>query len=122
GPSPAPPGQIIGSAGPTTSGRMNPFLPTLLAAGLKGFIGKGYLDASVKQALRAHRAIYFGALGGTGALLAGSVRSARVLAFPELLTEAVHLLELEQFSAVVLCDTSGADLYAHALGQSSSET
>jgi fumarate hydratase subunit beta len=121
GPSPAPPGQIIGSAGPTTSGRMNPFLPTLLAQGLKGFIGKGYLDAVVKLALTKHRGVYFGAIGGTGALLAASVRAARVLAFPELLSEAVHLLELEQFPAVVLCDTFGTDLYAHTL-QNSSET
>jgi fumarate hydratase subunit beta len=116
GPSPARPGQVIGAAGPTTSGRMNPFLPALLANGLRGFIGKGYLDEPVKQALAAHRAVYFGAIGGTGALLSASIRSARVLAFPELLSEAVHLLELNRFPAVVLCDTRGGDLYARALG------
>jgi fumarate hydratase subunit beta len=115
GPSPARPGGIIGSAGPTTSGRMAPFLPSLLAAGLRGFIGKGYLDDTVKRALAAHRAVYFGAIGGTGALLSACITSAEVVAFPELLSEAVHLLKVERFPVVTLCDTHGADLYARVL-------
>jgi fumarate hydratase subunit beta len=115
GPSPALPGGVIGSAGPTTSGRMAPFLPALLAAGLRGFIGKGYLDDTVKRALAAHRAVYLGAIGGTGALLSASITSARVAAFPELLSEAVHLLRVERFPVVTLCDTHGADLYARVL-------
>jgi fumarate hydratase subunit beta len=114
GPSPAPPGLVIGSAGPTTTGRMNPFLPAFLDRGLRGFIGKGYLDPMVKQALVVHHGIYFGAIGGTGALLSGCIRSARVVAFPELMSEAIHLFELERFPVVVLCDTHGADLYARA--------
>ena len=115
GPSPARPGQVIGSAGPTTSERMNPFLPALLDRGLRGFIGKGYIDETVKQALVRHRAIYFGAIGGTGALLSSCITSARVLAFPELLSEAIHEFALERFPAVVLFDTCGNDLYANAV-------
>src|SRR5438874_9282293 len=107
GASPAPHGQVIGSAGPTTSGRMNPFLPTFLARGLRGFIGKGYLGEAVKAALLAHHGVYLGAVGGTGALLAGCIESARVVAFPELLSEAIQLLRLRRFPAVVLYDTGG---------------
>ncbi|MBI2927104.1 MAG: fumarate hydratase C-terminal domain-containing protein [Verrucomicrobia bacterium] len=114
GPSPARPGQVIGSAGPTTSGRMNPFLPAFLARELRGFIGKGYLGAAVKEALVAHRGVYFGAIGGTGALLSGCIESAQVVAFPELVSEAIHLLRLRRFPAVVLCDSHGGDLYARA--------
>jgi len=115
GPSPARPGQVIGSAGPTTSGRMNPFLPAFLARGLRGFIGKGYLGEAVKEALAAHHGVYLGAIGGTGALLSGCIESAQVVAFPELLSEAIHLLCLRRFPAVVLYDTCGGDLYEHAL-------
>ncbi len=114
GPSPARPGQVVGSTGPTTSGRMNPFVPTLLARGLRGFIGKGYLGQAVKEALVAHHGVYFGAIGGTGALLSGCIESAEVVAFPELLCEAIHLMKLKDFPAVVLCDTHGGDLYAQA--------
>ncbi len=121
GPSPPRPGAVIGSAGPTTSGRMAPFIPALLASGLRGFIGKGYLDATVKQALVAHRAVYFGAVGGTGALLSACVTSARVVAFPDLLSEAVYMLGLERFPAVVLCDTRGVDLYARVLDAASED-
>jgi fumarate hydratase subunit beta len=115
GPSPAPPGGVIGSAGPTTSGRMAPFLPALLAAGLRGFIGKGYLDDISKKALAAHRAIYFGAIGGTGALLSTCIAAAHAVAFPELLSETVYLFKLEQFPVVTLCDAHGGDLYARVL-------
>jgi len=119
GPSPAPPGGVIGSAGPTTSGRMVSFLPALLAAGLRGFIGKGYLDDASKKALIAHHAVYFGAIGGTGALLSSCITEAKVVAFPELLSEAVHVFKLENFPVVVLCDAHGGDLYSRALAGAS---
>jgi fumarate hydratase subunit beta len=115
GPSPARPGSVIGSAGPTTTGRMGPFLPALLAQGLRGFVGKGYIDATVKQSLVVHRGIYFGAIGGTGALLSACIKSSCIAAFPELMSEAVHLLKLERFPVVVLCDTKGDDLYARVV-------
>jgi fumarate hydratase subunit beta len=117
GPSPAKPGAVVGSAGPTTSGRMNPFMPTLLAQGLRGFIGKGYLSAEVKAALVRHQGVYLGAIGGTGALLALCIEEARVVAFPELLSEAIHLMRFRRFPAVVLNDSVGGDLYNTALAQ-----
>ena len=115
GPTPAKPGAVIGSAGPTTSGRMNPFLPMFLERGLRGFIGKGYLDQAVKAALVKQRGVYLGAIGGTGALLAERIEAAEVIAFPELLSEAVRRLRLKRFPVVVLHDTQGGDLYAQAL-------
>ena len=116
GPSPAHPGDVIGSAGPTTTGRMNSFLPALLAQGLRGFIGKGHIDDAVKQALRIHHGVYFGAIGGTGALLSACISSACVVAFPELVSEAIHLFKLDRFPAVALYDTQGGDLYAQGQG------
>ena len=117
GPSPAHPGQAVGSAGPTTSGRMNRFMPTFLERGLRGFIGKGYLDQAVKDALAKHSGVYFGAIGGTGALLSLSIEEARVIAFPELLSEAIHRMKLKKFPVVVLSDSQGGDLYAQALAR-----
>ena len=114
GPAPTPPGRVIGSAGPTTSGRMNPFLPALLEHGLKGFIGKGHIGDGVKAALVRHGAVYLGAIGGTGALLSTTISASRVVAFPELLSEAIHQLTLVRFPAVVLNDMHGGDLYAAA--------
>lgn len=114
GPSPAPPGHVIGAAGPTTTGRMNPFLPSLLARGLRGFIGKGYLAEPVKQALIRHQGVYFGAVGGTGALLSASIQEVHVIAFEDLATEAIHQMKLKDFPAVVLNDLHGGDLYAQA--------
>ena len=114
GPSPARPGQVVGSAGPTTSGRMNRFIPTLLEHGLRGIIGKGYLDRTVKEALTRHIGVYFGAIGGTGALLSLSIEEATVIAFPELLSEAIHQMKLKKFPVVVLNDSQGGDLYAKA--------
>lgn len=115
GPSPPQPGHPVGSAGPTTAGRMNSFIPRLLAAGMRGFIGKGYLSDEVKVALRQHGAVYFGAIGGTGALLSQSITSCEVLAFPELLSEAVHRMVFRGFPAIVLNDVSGGDLYAQTM-------
>jgi fumarate hydratase subunit beta len=114
GPSPAPPGQVVGSAGPTTSGRMNRFIPALLAAGLRGFIGKGYLSDAAKVALVQHRGIYFGAIGGTGALLSQCITEVKVVAFEELLSEAIRTMLIQRFPAVVLNDCYGGDLYADA--------
>lgn len=116
GPSPSPPGAVVGSAGPTTSGRMNPFLPTLLDAGLRGFMGKGFVSEEVKAALRKNGGVYFGAVGGTGALLSQSIVEAEVVAFPELLSEAIHRFRLQAFPSIVLYDSQGGDVYARVYG------
>jgi len=115
GPTPARPGEVIGSAGPTTSARMNPFMPTFLSLGLRGMIGKGYISDEVKFALHKHGGVYFGAIGGTGALLSRSIEAAEVLAFPELLSEAIYRMRFRKFPVVVLHDTIGGDLYARAM-------
>lgn len=114
GPSPARPGEVVGSAGPTTSGRMNHFLPAMFEAGLRGVIGKGYLSQETKDALTRHGGVYFGAIGGTGALLAQCIVDVRMVAFEELLSEALRLMQLERFPVVVLNDCHGGDLYADA--------
>ena len=114
GPTPAKPGGVIGSAGPTTSGRMNPFMPALLATGLRGFIGKGYISDEAKRSLVEHRGVYLGAIGGTGALLSSTIEAARVVAFEDLLSEAMRVLKLNRFPAVVLDDAHGGDLYQSA--------
>jgi fumarate hydratase subunit beta len=114
GPSPAPPGCVVGAAGPTTSGRMNRFIPRLMAEGFCGFIGKGHLSEAAKEAVVRYRGVYFGAIGGTGALLAQSIREMKVVAFEELLSEAMHSMRIERFPVVVLNDCHGGDLYAEA--------
>lgn len=111
GPTPAKPGRPIGSAGPTTSGRMDAYSPTLLDLGLKGMIGKGYRNATVKEALVRNRAVYLAATGGAGALLAQRVMGARVVAYEELGPEAIRELEVKDFPAVVINDIYGGDLY-----------
>ncbi len=111
GPTPAPPGRVIGSAGPTTAGRMDRFTPVLLAAGLKGMIGKGARNGDVRAAIQAHKAVYFGATGGAAALLARSVVSCEVVAYPELGCEAVHRLVVKDMPLVVINDSLGGDLY-----------
>jgi fumarate hydratase subunit beta len=111
GPTPAPPGKPIGSAGPTTSYRMDKYTPYLLDLGLKGMIGKGPRGQEVKDAIQKHRAVYLAAIGGAGALISKTIRKAEVIAYPELGTEAVMRLEVEDFPAVVVNDTHGADLY-----------
>ena len=111
GPTPAPPGRVIGSAGPTTSGRMDRFTPALLAAGLKGTIGKGARSQEVRAAIQTHKAVYFGATGGAAALLARSVVSCEVVAYPELGCEAVHRLVVKDMPLVVINDCLGGDLY-----------
>ncbi len=111
GPTPGRDGRPVGAAGPTTASRMNAFLPTLMDAGLKGFIGKGVLSDEVKGALVRTQSVYFGAIGGAGALLSESIVKAEVVAFKELLSEAIHRFTFLEFPAVVLCDCHGGDLY-----------
>ncbi len=111
GPSPAPPGKIIGSAGPTTSGRMDPFTPALLDLGLRGMIGKGYRSEKVIQSMARNGAVYFGAVGGAAALIARSIIQAEVIAWPELGPEAVFRLEVRSFPAIVVIDAFGNDVY-----------
>jgi fumarate hydratase subunit beta len=111
GPSPARPGKPIGSAGPTTSGRMDPYAPALLAAGLKGMIGKGNRSPAVREALQKHKAVYFTTTGGVAALLARSIRAARVVAYEDLGPEAILRLEVEHLPAIVVNDMYGGDAY-----------
>ena len=110
GPTPAKEGAVIGSAGPTTSMRMDGFTPPLLKAGLKGAIGKGGRGPEVRKALQEHRAVYFLAVGGAGALLSKHIRSAKVLAYKDLGTEAIRVLEIDEFPAIVCNDVHGGDL------------
>ena len=112
GPSPAPPGRVIGAAGSTTSYRMDPFTPKLLDLGLKGMIGKGRRSQEVKEAMIKYKAIYMAAIGGAGALMARSVKEARVVAYDDLGPEAIRELKVERLPTVVVNDTRGNDLYA----------
>jgi len=114
GPSPARPGQAIGSAGPTTSGRMDAYSLRLMAEGQKGMIGKGLRNQEVKEALKKHRAVYFAAIGGAGALISKSIKKSEVLAYPELGAEALRRIEVEDFPVVVVNDMHGGDLYTTA--------
>lgn len=111
GPSPAKPGRVIGSAGPTTSGRMDVYVPRLLALGLKGMIGKGKRTPEVIKAMKQYKAIYFAAVGGAAALISKCIKEAEVVAYPELGPEAIHRLVVEDFPAIVVNDTLGGDLY-----------
>ncbi|MCU0573244.1 MAG: Fe-S-containing hydro-lyase [Syntrophobacteraceae bacterium] len=111
GPSPAKPGQAVGAAGPTTSYRMDAYAPTLMERGLRGMIGKGKRNDAVKDAMRSHKAVYFAAIGGAGALMAKSILSAEVIAYPELGPEAIRRLEVRDFPVIVANDTHGGDLY-----------
>lgn len=112
GPSPARPNAAIGSVGPTTSGRMDAYAPTLIARGLKVMIGKGLRDDAVKEAIVRHGGLYLAATGGAAALISRSVRSAAVIAFPELGPEAIRQLEVVDFPAIVAIDSTGRDIYA----------
>jgi fumarate hydratase subunit beta len=111
GPCPAPPGKPIGSAGPTTSYRMDPYTPRLLEQGLKGMIGKGSRGDEVRQALKKHKAVYFAAVGGAAALMANSIRKAEVIAYEDLGAEALLRLEVEDLPVIVVNDIYGADTY-----------
>jgi fumarate hydratase subunit beta len=111
GPSPAAPGQVIGSAGPTTSYRMDPYTPRLLSLGLRGMIGKGKRSAEVIGAIKQAGAVYFGAIGGAGALLARRIRSSELIAFEDLGAEAIRRLVVEDFPVTVIIDSRGNNLY-----------
>jgi fumarate hydratase subunit beta len=111
GPSPARPGQAIGAAGPTTSGRMDSFSVLLMEAGLKGMIGKGNRSKAVREAIKQYRAVYFAAIGGAGALISRSIKKSELVAYEELGVEAVRRLEVEDFPVTVINDIYGNDLY-----------
>lgn len=111
GPAPAKPGQAIGSAGPTTSYRMDAYAPALLDLGLKGMIGKGKRSAEVVQSMIENEAVYFGAIGGAGALLSKCIKKADVVCYEDLGAEAIRRLEVENLPAVVIIDSKGNNLY-----------
>ena len=111
GPTPAKPGQVIGSAGPTTSSRMDKYTPKLLELGLKGMIGKGYRNEEVKTSLGKHRAVYLGAIGGSAALISRSIKSVELIAYEDLETEAIRKLVIEELPLFVINDVHGGDLY-----------
>jgi fumarate hydratase subunit beta len=111
GPCPAKPGMAIGSAGPTTSGRMDPYAPILMENGLKGMIGKGRRSETVRDAMVKYNAVYFAAIGGAGALLSKCVKAAELVAYEDLGPEAIRKLTVEDFPVVVVNDAHGNDLY-----------
>ena len=117
GPSPTPPGRVIGACGPTTSGRMDAFTPAMLEAGVKALVGKGERSEAVRAALRKHRAVYLVTYGGAGALLAHTVIKAEVLAYPELGAEAVMRLEVKDLPAIVADDIYGGDLFQREIAK-----
>jgi fumarate hydratase subunit beta len=112
GPTPAPPGRPIGSAGPTTSYRMDSYSPTLIALGLKGMIGKGKRSPEVLEAMKAHKAVYFGATGGAAALIAKRIVASEIVAYEDLGPEAIRRLEVVDFPVTVINDCRGGDVYA----------
>ncbi|MEW5720392.1 MAG: Fe-S-containing hydro-lyase [Chloroflexota bacterium] len=111
GPSPTKPGQVIGSAGPTTSGRMDAYAPRLMEIGLKGMIGKGLRAAPVKDAMKKYKAVYFAATGGAAALISQRIKKAQVMAYEDLGAEALQKLEVEDFPVIVVNDIFGGDAY-----------
>lgn len=120
GPTPARPGMPIGSAGPTTSGRMDIYSPFLIEHGLKGMIGKGGRGSEVIGAMLRHKCVYFAAIGGVAALLSKKIRKAEIIAFEDLGTEAVRRLEVEDFPVIVINDIHGNDLYKKGMSEYSS--
>lgn len=121
GPAPAKPGDPIGSAGPTTSGRMDPYAPRLMEVGLKGMIGKGNRSKAVREAMQKYKAVYLAAIGGAGALIAKSIKKAEVVAYEDLGAEALRRLEVEDFPAIVVNDIYGGDAYEQGVKQYSRE-
>lgn len=111
GPTPAREGRVIGSAGPTTSSRMDKYTPLLLDLGLKGMIGKGRRSDAVKESIVKNGACYFAAVGGAGALLSSCIKSSEVIAYDDLGTEAIRKMYVEDFPCIVICDSKGRDLY-----------
>ena len=117
GPTPARPGRVIGAAGPTTSMRLDPYTPRLLEAGLKGIVGKGGRGPNVREALKKHKAVYFLAVGGTGALLSQRIKKVDIVAYEDLGTEAVRRMEVEDFPVIVVNDIHGNDLLEQGKAQ-----
>ncbi len=111
GPSPASPGRVIGSAGPTTAGRMDSYAPRLIEQGLKGMIGKGVRSQAVVESMKKHGAVYFAAIGGAAALISRCIIESEVVAYPDLGPEAIHRLVVKDFPAIVVNDAFGGDLY-----------
>ncbi|MHC4483568.1 MAG: fumarate hydratase C-terminal domain-containing protein [Planctomycetota bacterium] len=111
GPTPARPGRVIGAAGPTTSSRMDPFSPKLIAKGLRAMVGKGYRGAEVREALKKHGAVHITAIGGAGALLSKHIVAAEVIAYEDLGTEAIRKLEVVDFPGIVAYDAQGNTVY-----------
>ena len=111
GPAPAKPGYPCGSAGPTTSYRMDPYAPVLLDRGLKGMIGKGLRSQEVIESMKKNKAVYFGAVGGAAALIARSIKKSEVVAYEDLGAEAIHRYYVEDFPAIVVIDSAGNNLY-----------
>lgn len=111
GPTPAKPGQVIGSAGPTTSGRMDAYAPTMMSVGARGMIGKGARLPEVIEAMKKNHGVYFGAIGGAGALLAKCIKSAKLVAYEDLGAEALRELYVEEMPLVVIIDSEGNNLY-----------
>jgi fumarate hydratase subunit beta len=122
GPSPAKPGRTIGSAGPTTSRRMDDFSPRLIAEGLRGMIGKGVRSPAVKDAMKKYKAVYLAAIGGAGALISRTITRSEVIAYEELGTEAIRRLEVTDFPATVINDIYGGDLYEEGKAKYRMET
>jgi fumarate hydratase subunit beta len=117
GPTPAKPGKVIGSAGPTSSYRMDTYSPRLIAEGLNGMIGKGMRSKEVKEAMKKYRAVYLGAIGGAGALISGCIRKVEVVAYDDLGPEALRRIEVEDFPVTVVNDIYGGDLYEDGRAQ-----
>jgi fumarate hydratase subunit beta len=117
GPTPARPGKVIGSAGPTSSYRMDTYSPRLIAEGLKGMIGKGMRSKEVKEAMKKYHAVYLGAIGGAGALISSCIRKVEVVAYDDLGTEALRRIEVEDFPVTVVNDMYGGDLYEDGRAQ-----
>lgn len=115
GPTPEKPGQVIGSAGPTTSGRMDAYTPRLIELGLKGMIGKGARSKEVIEAIKKHKAVYMAAVGGAAALIARSIKKAEVIAYDDLGPEAIRRLEVVDFPAIVVNDIYGGDLFVQGV-------
>ena len=117
GPTPAKPGKVIGSAGPTTSGRMDAYAPTMMSVGARGMIGKGARLPEVVDAMKKYSGVYFGAIGGAGALLAKSIKEAELIAYEDLGAEAIRKLEVEDFPVIVVADSEGNNLYDQGRAQ-----
>ena len=114
GPSPTKPGQVIGSAGPRANGLIDEYTEKLLAQGLTGIIGKGLCSPSMVEAFKEHKAVFFGAMGGVGALIAKQIVSSEVIAYPELGPDAVHRIQVKDFPVVVILDSQGNNFYESA--------